>query len=146
MTDEQRPDPAQLAEMIKGLSDDELRAQISGLGSHEILSEIFTRMPEAFLPEKAGDISTSLQYDIKAGDDVEHWTVAFDNGTCTTSEGAAPEPRLTLGVDIVDFVRLIFGQADGAQLFMGGKLKLQGDMMFAMQMQGFFDRTFAPAS
>jgi putative sterol carrier protein len=35
---------------------------------------------------------------------------------------------------------LILGQADGTQLFMSGKMKLQGDMMFAMQMQGFFDR------
>jgi putative sterol carrier protein len=146
MTDELQPDPAQLAEMIKGLSDDELREQIKSLGSHEILNQIFTRMPEAFLPEKAGDISTTMQYDVKTDDGVEQWTVAFANGACTTSEGAAPEPRLTLGVDIVDFVRLIFGQADGAQLFMGGKLKLQGDMMFAMQMQGFFDRNFAPAS
>jgi putative sterol carrier protein len=36
----------------------------------------------------------------------------------------------------------VLGQAEGSQLFMGGKLKLQGDMMFAMQMQTFFDRDF----
>jgi putative sterol carrier protein len=146
MSDEQQLDPAQLAELIKGLSDDDLRQQINSLGAHEILNQIFTRMPEAYLPEKAGSIQSVMQYDITTDGGVESWTVSFDNGTCTTSEGPATEPRLTLGVDVVDFVRLIFGQADGAQLFMGGKLKLQGDMMFAMQMQNFFDRDFAPAS
>ena len=146
MADAQRPDPAQLAEMIKGLSDDELRQQITGLGSHEILKEIFERMPEAFLPEKAAGVESTLQYDIATDQGTESWTVSFANGACTTSEGPAESPRLTLAVDIVDFIRLIFGQADGAQLFMGGKLKLQGDMMFAMQMQTFFDRNFAPAS
>jgi putative sterol carrier protein len=146
MAEEQGPDPAQLAEMIKGLSDDDLRQQIKSLGAHEIVTEIFNRMPEAFLPDKAGDIQSTLQYDITTEGGTESWAVAFDNGTCTTSEGPATEPRLTLGVDVVDFIRLIFGQADGAQLFMGGRLKLTGDMMFAMQMQGFFDRDFAPAS
>ena len=145
MAQAQQPDPAQLAEMIKDLSDEELKTQITQIGEDEVLNEIFNRMPEAFLPEKAQGVTASIQYDITTDDGVKSWTVTVDNGTCTTSQGPADNPRITLQLGIVDFVRLIFGQAEGPQLFMSGKLKLQGDMMFAMQMQTYFDRNFQAA-
>ncbi len=143
MSQAEQPDPAQLAEMIKDLSDEELKTQLVGMGQDEVLSQIFGRMPEAFRPDKAQGVTATMQYDITTDDGVKSWTVVVDNGTCTTSQGPADDPRLTLQLGLVDFVRLIFGQAEGPQLFMGGKLKLKGDMMFAMQMQTYFDRDFA---
>ena len=140
------PDPAQLAELIKTLSDEELKAQLDQLGEDNVLREIFGRMPEAFLSEKAQGSDAVIQYDITTSEGVKEWTVTVKDGTCTTSEGPATDPRLALQLGIVDFVRLIFGQAEGTQLFMTGKLKLKGDMMFAMQMQTWFDRDFAPSS
>ena len=137
---DQQVDPAQLAELVKGLSDEDLKKQISDLGEGEVLKNIFQGMQEAFKPEKAQGVNSTIQYDIDTDDGTKTWTVKFEDGTCTTSEGPASDPRLTLKVGLVDFVRLILGQADGTQLFMSGKMKLQGDMMFAMQMQGFFDR------
>jgi len=41
-------------------------------------------------------------------------------------------------MDLVTFVRLIMGQAQGPQLFMTGKLKVAGDLMFAQRVSGFF--------
>jgi putative sterol carrier protein len=137
---DQQVDPAQLAELVKGLSDEELKKQISDLGEEEVLKNIFQGMETAFLPEKAQGVNSTIQYDIDTDGGTKTWSVKFENGTCTTSQGPASDPRLTLKVGLVDFVRLILGQADGTQLFMSGKMKLQGDMMFAMQMQGFFDR------
>ena len=140
------PDPAQLAELIKTLSDEDLKAQLEGLGEDNVLREIFGRMPEAFLAEKAAGTDATIQYDITTSEGVKQWTVAVTDGACTTSEGPADDPRITLQLGIVDFVRLIFGQAEGTQLFMTGKLKLKGDMMFAMQMQTWFNRDFAGTS
>ena len=137
---DQQVDPAQLAELIKGLSDEELKKQIADLGEDEVLKNIFQGMQEAFKPEKAQGVNSTIQYDVETDAGTKTWSVKFEDGTCVTSEGPATDPRLTLKVDLVDFIRLIFGQADGTQLFMSGKMKLQGDMMFAMQMQGFFDR------
>jgi putative sterol carrier protein len=134
------PDPGQIAEAVQGLSDDQLRAQMKDMGHDQILRGIFDGMREAFVPERAAGVSSEVQYDIAADGDTKHWTVAFDDGKCTTKEGPSPNPRLTLELDIVDFVRLILGQVEGPQLFMTGKLRLKGDMMFAMQMQSYFDR------
>ena len=140
MADQQQVDPAQLAELVKGMSDEELQKQVTDLGEDEVLKNIFDGMQDAFQPEKAQGVNSTLQYDVDTSSGTKQWTVKIENGACETSEGPAPDPRLTLKVGLVDFIRLIFGQADGTQLFMSGKLKLQGDMMFAMQMQGFFDR------
>ena len=136
----QQPDVEQLAEAIKGLSDEELDKAIKEMGADQTLKQIFDGMEEAFQPEKAGDTTATMQYDIKTDDGVKQWTVEIADKKCTTSEGPATDPRLTLEIALVDFVRLIFGQAQGPQLFMSGKLKLKGDMMFAMQMQTYFDR------
>jgi putative sterol carrier protein len=136
------PDPAVLAEAIKDLDDEALAEQVRSLGVEEVLRAIFSGMEEAFEPERAAGVDSTIQYDISTEEGTKTWTVSFAGGKCTTSEGAATNPRLTLQIGIVDFIRLIFGQAQGPQLFMTGKIKLQGDMMFAMQMQGFFRRDF----
>ena len=141
MSDQQQQvDPAQLAEAIKGMSDDELKDSIKAMGVDDTLKQIFQGMQDAFIASKAAGVNSTIQYDIETDDGTKTWSVAIADGTCKTSEGAATDPRLTLKLQLVDFVRLIFGQADGTQLFMTGKMKLSGDMMFAMQMQGMFDR------
>src|SRR5687768_17359103 len=126
MSDQPQVDPAQLAEAIKGMSDDELKQSISDMGVDETLKNIFTGMQEAFNPGKAQGQEAVMQYDIDTDEGTKSWTVTISNGTCTTAEGTADSQRLTLKLALVDFVRLIFGQADGTQLFMTGKMKLQG--------------------
>lgn len=138
------PDPAVLAEAIKDLDDDALAEQVRSIGVDDVLQAIFSGMEEAFQPERAAGVESTIQYDIATEEGTKSWTVSFAGGKCTTAEGTAESPRLTLQIGMVDFIRLIFGQAEGPQLFMTGKIKLQGDMMFAMQMQGFFKRDFVP--
>jgi putative sterol carrier protein len=138
----QQLDPQQLATIIKELSDEELAEQLKTIGTDEVLKGIFDGMQDAFRPEKAAGTTATLQYDITTDDGLKQWTVEITPEKAVTSEGAAADPRLTLQIGLVDFIRLIFGQAQGQQLFMSGKLKLKGDMMFAMQMQTYFE---APA-
>ena len=142
MSDQPQMDPAQLAEAVKGMSDDELAKTMQELGTDEVLRNIFEGMRDSFKPEAAGDVTATVQYDITTDDGLKQWSVNFDNGTCTVAEGPSDSPRLTMSLPLVDFVRLIFNQAQGPQLFMSGKLKLQGDMMWAMQMQNYFQRDF----
>lgn len=136
-----QPDPTQIAEAIKGLSDDELKAQLSSQegGVDGTLKQIFAGMEQAFNADKAKGVSAVIQWDIAVNGDTKSWSVNIADGTCKTSEGTSDNPRLTFQLAVVDFVRIIFRQADGTQLFMSGKLKLKGDMMFAMQYQNFFD-------
>lgn len=139
---QERPDPAALAEAVKGLSDEELVAQVKKIGVDDALAQIFAGMEDAFTPEKAKGENATIQYEIDTDEGAKHWQVQISDGTCKTVEGQASDPKVTLKMALPDFVRLIFNQVQGPQLFMRGKLKLQGDMMYAMKMQGFFERRF----
>lgn len=134
------PDPQEIAEAIKGLSDEDLNTRLKEQGIDATLKQIFDGMQDAFQADKAQGVSAVIQYDIESDEGTKIWTVNIGDGKCATNEGAADSPRLTLALKVTDFVRLIFRQADGTQLFMSGKLKLKGDMMFAMQMQNFFQQ------
>lgn len=142
MSDQPQVDPAQLAEAIKDMSDEELAVALKKMGTDDTLRNIFEGMRDSFKPEAAKDVNATVQYDITTDDGVKQWSVTFADGTCTVTDSPAADPRLTLSLGLVDFVRLIFNQAQAPQLFMGGKLKLQGDMMWGMQMQNYFERNF----
>mgnify|MGYP006164410583 CR=1 FL=1 len=66
---DQQVDPAQLAELVKGLSDEELKKQVSDLGEDEVLKNIFQGMQEAFIPEKAQGVNSTIQYDVDTVDE-----------------------------------------------------------------------------
>lgn len=142
MADRPQVDPAQLAEAVKGMSDEDLAKTVKDMGVDETLKNIFEGMRDSFKPEAAKDVSATVQYDVDTGEGVKQWSVTFADGTCSVQEGTTESPRLTIAVGLVDFIRLIFNQAQGPQLFMSGKMKLQGDMMWAMQMQNYFERNF----
>lgn len=137
-----RPDPAALAEAVKGLDDDALAKEVQNLGSDQVLRDIFQGMKDAFRPDKAKDTEAVIQYVITTEDGERPWIVHIHGGACEVSEGTADDPRITLRMKITDFVRLIFNQVEAPALFMRGKLKVKGDMMFGMQMQSYFDRNF----
>src|SRR5687768_10503109 len=104
MSDQPQVDPAQLAEAIKGMSEDELKAAVNDLGVDETLKNIFTGMQEAFNPGKAQGQEAVMQYDIETDQGTKSWTVTIKDGACTTGEGTAESPRLTLKLGLTDFI------------------------------------------
>ena len=45
---------------------------------------------------------------------------------------------MTLKMDGVNFLKLVSGNASGPMMFMSGKLKIEGDLMFSAQIQSMF--------
>ena len=50
----------------------------------------------------------------------------------------ADSPKVTLTTYVVSFGKLMAGKAQGPQLYMTGKLKIQGDLMLAQRATTFF--------
>ena len=72
-----------------------------------------------------------------ASDHEDHlFAVPVRDGTCRIERATADSPKTTLAMDLVSFARLTDGQAQGTQLFMTGKLKVSGDLMFATLVPG----------
>jgi putative sterol carrier protein len=127
-----------LAELVEGHSDDEITKAAEELGIDTLLDQVFAGMEQAFRPEKAAGQNAVVQWDVNAPEGTRSRTVRIADGTCKVEPGAAESPRLTLTLELPDFLRFVAGQLDGMQAFMSGKLKLGGDIMLAQTMQAWF--------
>jgi putative sterol carrier protein len=79
-------------------------------------------------------ISKTVQLEIS-----EPTYLVLKDGACTVTPGQADAADLTLTASDADMVALLTGKLDGMGAAMSGKLKLKGDMQFAMQLQKLFD-------
>jgi putative sterol carrier protein len=132
-------DPEQVAGAISSVTDEQLREALSGPQREAMIGEVFRRMEQHFKPSTAG-VDAVIHWKItgRADGGLDHYEVVLRDGTCTTSKDPTHEPRVTLTLDGVDFMRLVTGNAAGPMLFMSGKLKIEGDLMFSAQIQSMF--------
>ncbi len=101
------------------------------------LSDLMAAMPGAFLPDKAAGVDAVVQYRV-SGEEAGDWIVTIRDGKCTVEQGVAEKPRLTLKVDSRDLKDMMLGRANGMQLFMQGRLRLEGDLGLATRFATFF--------
>ena len=139
-TDFSSLDPEQVAGAISSVTDEQLREALSGPQREAIIGEVFRRMEQHFKPSGAAGVDAVIHWKITGSADgaVDHYEVVLRDGTCTANKDPQHEPRVTLMLDGVDFMRLVTGNAAGPMLFMSGKLKIEGDLMFSAQIQSMF--------
>ena len=101
------------------------------------IAGLMSKMPGAFLTEKAGPIDAVIQFKF-TGEEAGDWFAAIKDGACTTEKGIHPNPKMTLTADSNDYVKIFTGELDGMQAFMQGKIKLAGDLNLAMKLTQMF--------
>jgi putative sterol carrier protein len=74
----------------------------------------------------------------KPGGGHDRYQVVVTGGTCSVERDGGHAPRVTFKIKPVDFLKLVTGNAPGPMLFMTGKLKIDGDLMFAAGVQSLF--------
>jgi putative sterol carrier protein len=134
-------DATQLARLVAGATDEQLAEGMSDPeGRERTLGEIFRRMAEHTDPAKAKGNDAVIHWKVldRPGGGYDHYEVVLENGECTVSDQPSRDPRVTFKIGPVDFLRLVSGNANGPMLFMTGKLKIEGDLMFASTMTSLF--------
>jgi putative sterol carrier protein len=101
------------------------------------VSELMSRMPKAYQPEKAPGLDAVIQFKF-SGAEAGDWFATIKNDQCATAQGVFPTPKMTLSADSADYVKIFTGELDGMQAFMAGKLKLAGDLNLAMKLMTIF--------
>jgi acyl dehydratase/putative sterol carrier protein len=102
------------------------------------LDQIFQGMEERFQPDRASGVDARIQWLIKEGDAEQPYAITIKDGAFSWEQGTAENPTVTLATDSDSFVALMTGKAQGAALYMAGKLRIQGDLMLAQRMSQFF--------
>ena len=95
-------------------------------------------MKGAFDPSAAAGQSAVMQYDLDTPGGLVSYQLKVDSGTCTLEKGTSGTPRVTLGLSLPDFLRLLAGELDPTQAFTSGQLKISGDLMFSQNLGTWF--------
>ncbi|HYN37499.1 MAG TPA: LLM class flavin-dependent oxidoreductase [Actinomycetota bacterium] len=133
--------PEQFAQLIASAeNDDQIREVIHQVGTDKTLDRVFEGFEQRFVPERAEDVSADVMFVVKDNDEEHSYTISIKDKTCTAKNEAIADPRTTLTTDLASFLKLIAGVEDGMKLFMGGKLKVSGDLMFSTRLMTFFDQ------
>lgn len=82
--------------------------------------------------ESLKDFDAVYQFNV-SGDDGGNWTVNLRDSV--VSQGTDDAADCTIGIAGGDLIDLVNGDASGPQLFMGGKIAIEGDMGLAMKLQ-----------
>jgi putative sterol carrier protein len=133
-------DAAEFARNISNVSDEGLAEAMASEMRPTILDEVFSRMEQHFRADQAANVDAVIHWRIGGGPDgsEDHYEVVVRNGSLSYTDEPSEDPRVTFKMDGATFLRLVTGNASGPMLFMTGKLKIEGDMMFAPQVQSLF--------
>jgi putative sterol carrier protein len=134
-------DPAAFVKAIRDTPDEQLAAGMADAQVREmVLDGIFSQWTEHFDGEQAKETEAVLEWKIfdKPGGGYDRYQVVIKQRTCTVVKDGNHPPRVTFKLKPVDFLKLVSGNAAGPMMFMTGKLKIDGDLMFAAGVQSLF--------
>jgi putative sterol carrier protein len=134
-------DPTKFAQIVKSTPDAQLAEVMHGDLRGKILDEVFARMPASFRPDRAGGTNAVVHWTITGRPDggSDTYEVVVEDGACTVSESPQREPRLTLTLGPVEFLKVVSSNGNPVMMFMTGKLKAKGDLGLAANIANLFD-------
>lgn len=135
--------PQEFATLVSNSTDDEIETTVRAVGVEAVLDRVFAGMQENFRPDAAKGQTFGLGFVITDEGAQYPYQVRIADGTCVAERGLPQNARSTISTDVVSFAKLVSGQAQGPQLFMTGRLKVTGDLMFSAQIMNLFDRPSA---
>ena len=123
---------AEIADQIKAISElPSAKAPADGGAGNvgDVINEVFDRMPDFFLADRAGSWTATLHFNIEG---TGSWTVNVADGKCTSGQGAPPAATCTINYNSSDiFLGTITGKMKPEQAFMAGDISADnmGDLM-----------------
>jgi putative sterol carrier protein len=99
----------------------------------------FAGLQQAFQPQKAQGVNITIQFDF-SGPEAGKWIATVNDGQFSYTQGAAQSPKVTITVSSDDWLKILRNELNAVSAFMGGRIKIQGDMGVMMQFQNWFAR------
>jgi len=143
--------PAQFADgftkLVRDAPPERLEQVMRSPARRPLLDGIFWQMPKQLDAGRAQGLRTTIRWCItgRADAGVDTYHLYVDNGQARTSrEPSGDNPRLTITMDGVEFLRLVSGNSDPMSAYFKGRIQLAGDIMAAAQLAQMFRMPGAP--
>lgn len=99
------------------------------------IATIFAKMENYITPEVLEKTGATFQFEV-LGEEAGTWYLDLKNAPGKAGKGKPDfTPDATLTMDSKDFFNMLSGQLKPANAFLGGKLKISGDMRKALKME-----------
>jgi putative sterol carrier protein len=134
-------DPTEFAHLVKSTPDSKITEVMAGDDRTKILEEVFDRMPTLFRADRAGNTQAVIHWQITGGPggSTDTYETVIENGACTVTNQPARDPKLSMTMDPVTFLKVVSGDGNPMMMFMTGKIKAKGDLGLAAQVAKLFD-------
>ena len=132
-------DSTVLATSVRRASDDELTAGLSA-NRELMLEEVFARMGEHVRVQGFAPV-TVVEWRITdpAREGTDRWQLIVERGGAHVERDGTRQPSLALELGALDLLRLIAGEKRGPELFLAGRLKIEGDLVLAARLPSLFN-------
>ncbi|WP_026421720.1 SCP2 sterol-binding domain-containing protein [Actinokineospora inagensis] len=120
------------------------RDQLVALTEHPelrpvVFTELFRRMSEHFAVDRVGSQRAVVHWRFTGENGEDRFETVIAEGRCVTGVDPTDDPRVTVTIAPVDFLRAITGASNLPMLFLSGRVRVQGDIAFAARLIGYFD-------
>ena len=140
-------EPAQYAAFVRDATDKQLAA---GMRSNRdvILDQVFEQMAAHLDPDTSREAEAVVEWRITGREDGGHdrYQVTIERGSCEVTRDGDLEATVVYTIGPVEFIRLVTGNASGPELFMTGRVTVEGDLMLAAMVPSWFRQPGRPAS
>jgi putative sterol carrier protein len=130
-----------IGRLVRDSSPERLEQVMRSPARKPILDGIFWQMPKQVDPAQAAGVKSSIRWRItgRPDDGTDVYQLQLDDGRCRVIKGTGgPDPRLTITLDGVEFLRLVTGNSDPMKAYFKGRIKISGDVMFAAKLASLF--------
>ncbi|MGH3739151.1 MAG: SCP2 sterol-binding domain-containing protein [Micromonosporaceae bacterium] len=136
-------DAGNFARIVSKASGDQIEAVAKEPSvRRRVFDELFRRMAEHFVPERARPGRYVMHFRLTGGDGVggyDHYVATIEDQTCTVSQDVPDDAKTTITVGPADLLKLATGNASPTFLFLRGKVKIAGSLGFAQAFMGLFE-------
>jgi putative sterol carrier protein len=105
-----------------------------------ILWAVFRAFDSQLDRAEAAGLDETIEFRIRGRRDGGHdrWQVRIADRRVRARRNGDRDPRLTLEMNAVTFLRLVTGARSAAGLFLRGRIRAEGDLLFATELPDYF--------
>ena len=127
--------------LVRDTPADRLEQLMRSPARKPLLDGIFWSMPRQMDSTHAVGVTTTIRWCItgRVDDGTDIYHLVIEDAQARIEKGLpGPDPRLTITIDGVEFLRLVSGNSDAMQAYFTGRVQLTGDIMVAAKLAQLF--------